>query len=181
MTTTRMLDKYKDEVIPALNKEFGLTNPMAVPKLTKIVVNMGIGRATQNSKLLDSAVEDLKIITGQKPVVRKAKKSISNFKLREGQAIGASVTLRGAKMWEFMDRLVAIAIPRMRDFRGVPTKSFDGHGNYTLGLTEQIIFAEIDYDKMDALRGMNITFVTTARSDEHGMALLRFLGMPFRK
>jgi len=162
-------------------KKFGYTNPMQAPRLVKIVVNMGVGEAISNAKLLDAAAGDLGIITGQKPAVRKAKKSIANFKLRQGQAIGCMVTLRHARMWEFYDRLVNIAIPRIRDFRGVPARSFDGRGNYTLGLTEQIIFPEINYDKVEKVRGMDVTFVTSAKTDEEGRELLRLLHMPFRQ
>lgn len=172
---------YVDKVLPELVKRFEYTNQMQAPKLVKIVVNMGVGEAITNAKLLDGAALELGTITGQKPSIRKAKKSIANFKLRKGQAIGAMVTLRRARMWEFMDRLVNIAIPRIRDFRGLPTRSFDGRGNYTLGLTEQIIFPEINYDKVDKIRGMDVTFVTTAKTDEEGRELLRLLRMPFRQ
>jgi large subunit ribosomal protein L5 len=168
-------------VKPELIKRFGYTNSMQAPKLTKIVVNMGVGEAITNAKLLDGAAQELGIITGQKPAIRRAKKSIANFKLRKGQAIGCVVTLRRARMWEFFDRLVSIAIPRIRDFRGIPTRSFDGRGNYTLGLTEQIIFPEINYDKVDKIRGMDVTFVTTAKTDEEGRELLRLLQLPFRQ
>src|SRR5512140_677177 len=178
--TARLRDKYTKEVAPALLKEFDLKNTMAVPKLEKVVINMGVGEATQNAKLLDPAVIELTNITGQKAVVTKAKKSIAAFKVREGMPIGAMVTLRGDRMFEFLDRLINIALPRVRDFRGVSGKSFDGRGNYTLGLKEQIVFPEIDYDKVDAVKGMNITIVTTARSDEEGRALLKYMGMPFR-
>ena len=177
----RLKKRYQDEIKAALQSEIGVTNVMQVPRLTKIVVNMGVGRATQQRSLLDGAVTDLTIITGQKPSVRKAKKSIATFKLREGNEIGAMVTLRGNRMWEFYDRLVSLAIPRIRDFRGMPENQFDGHGNYTFGLTEQLVFPEIDYDKIDTVRGMNITIVTTADNDEHGRALLRALGFPFRR
>jgi large subunit ribosomal protein L5 len=173
--------KYRTEVVPALMKEFNYTNAMQVPGLTKVVVNLGLGEAIANAKALDTAVGDLTAIVGQKPVINKAKKSIAAFKLREGMAVGASVTLRGDRMFEFLDRLMNVALPRVRDFTGVPTKSFDGHGNYTLGLKEQIIFPEIDYDKVDRVRGMEITVVTTAKNDEQGQKLLRLLGMPFRK
>ena len=172
---------YRDKAVPALMTRFGYKNHMQVPRITKIVVNMGVGEAISNSKLLDAAVEDMQMITGQKPVVRKAKKSIANFKLREGLPIGCSVTLRGARMYEFFDRLVNVALPRIRDFRGVPTKSFDGRGNYTLGLKEQINFPEIDYDKIVQLMGMDITFVTTAKTDEESRELLALMNMPFRK
>ena len=177
----RLAGKYKSEVIPALMKEFGFKNVMQVPRLQKVVVNMGLGEAVQNAKMLDSAVEELAQITGQKPVITRAKKSIAGFKLRENQAIGCMVTLRQARMWELCDRLISVALPRVRDFRGVSPKAFDGRGNYTLGVREQIVFPEINYDKVDKIKGMNITFVTTAETDEHGRALLRGLGMPFRK
>jgi large subunit ribosomal protein L5 len=172
---------YRESVVPALLKEFSLTNPMQVPRLQKIVVNMGLGEAVQNQKIIESAVEELGILTGQKPVVTRAKKSIATFKLRENAPIGAMVTLRKQRMWEFVDRLVNLALPRVRDFKGVSPKAFDGRGNYTLGVREQIIFPEIDYDKIEKIKGMNITFVTTAPTDEQGRALLRELGMPFRK
>jgi large subunit ribosomal protein L5 len=177
----RLKQRYQDEIKGALMSELGVDNVMQVPRLTKIVVNMGVGRATQQRSLLDGAVTDLTIITGQKPSIRKAKKSIATFKLREGNEIGAMVTLRGDRMWEFYDRLVSLAIPRIRDFRGMPPNQFDGHGNYTFGLTEQLVFPEIDYDNIDSVRGMNITIVTTADTDEHGRALLRALGFPFRR
>jgi large subunit ribosomal protein L5 len=177
----RLKKYYEEKVLPELRKKFEYANTMEAPKLVKIVVNMGVGEAITNAKLLDGAAVELGTITGQKPSIRKAKKSIANFKLRKGQAIGAMVTLRRARMWEFLDRLVNIAIPRIRDFRGVPTRSFDGRGNYTLGLTEQIIFPEINYDKVDKLRGMDVTFVTTAKTDEEGRELLRLLQMPFRQ
>ena len=176
----RLHEKYEKEVKPALMKEFGLKNPMAAPKLHKIVVNMGLGEATQNAKVLEGAVHDLTEIVGQKPVVTKAKKSIAAFKVREGMPIGAMATLRGDHMYEFFDRLVNIALPRVRDFRGVSTKSFDGRGNYTLGVREEIIFPEINFEKLDKPKGMNITFNTTAPNDEQGRALLKHLGMPFR-
>ena len=176
----RMLDKYKSEVIPALTKQFNYKNPNQVPRLRKIVVNMGLGAAVANPKIIDTAVEELKAISGQKPIVTRAKKAIANFKLRAGIPIGAMVTLRRGRMWEFLDRLVSVALPRQRDFKGVPRKAFDGKGNYTLGLREQIIFPEINYDKIDAIKGLNISFVTTARTDEEGRALLAQLGMPFR-
>ena len=178
--TPRLKARFVKEIAPVLMKEFDLKNPMAVPHLHKIVVNMGVGEATQNAKVLDPAVNELGQITGQKPVVTKAKKSIAAFKVREGQAIGAMVTLRGDRMYEFFDRLVNIVLARVRDFRGVSTKSFDGRGNYTLGLHDQLIFPEISYEKVDKQRGMNVTIVTTARSDEQGRALLKHLGMPFR-
>jgi large subunit ribosomal protein L5 len=177
----RLKEIYKKEVAPALAKQFEIKNPMAVPKLVKIVVNMGIGEASGNPKILDTAVEELKAITGQKPVVTKAKKSIAAFKLRQGMNIGAMVTLRGDRMYEFLDRLVSVALPRVRDFRGVSPKAFDGRGNYTLGIREQLIFPEIDFNKVDKTRGMNITIVTTAGRDDRAMALLKALGMPFRQ
>jgi large subunit ribosomal protein L5 len=176
----RLRVRFDQEIKPALMKEFELKNPMAVPRLHKIVVNMGVGEATQNAKVLDPAAHELGQITGQKPVITKAKKSIAAFKVREGMPIGAMVTLRGDRMYEFMDRLVNVALPRVRDFRGVSTKSFDGRGNYTLGLRDQLIFPEIDYAKVDKLKGMNVTIVTTAKSDDEGRALLRHMGMPFR-
>ena len=178
--TPRLKARFQKEVAPTLMKEFELKNPMAVPHLHKIVVNMGVGEATQNAKILDPAVNELGQITGQKPVVTRAKKSIAAFKVREGQAIGAMVTLRGDRMYEFFDRLVNVVLPRVRDFKGVSTKSFDGRGNYTLGLHDQLIFPEIDYAKVDKQKGMNVTIVTTARSDAESRALLRHLGMPFR-
>ncbi|PYX10553.1 MAG: 50S ribosomal protein L5 [Acidobacteria bacterium] len=178
--TPRLKARFQKEVAPALMKEFEVKNPMAVPHLHKIVVNMGVGEATQNAKVLDPAVNELGQITGQKPVVTRAKKSIAAFKVREGQPIGAMVTLRGDRMYEFLDRLVNVVLPRVRDFRGVSTKSFDGRGNYTLGLHDQLIFPEIDYAKVDKLKGMNVTIVTTAGSDDEARALLRHLGMPFR-
>ena len=177
----RLKTRYDDEIRPALQRELGLDNVMEVPRLEKIVINCGVGQATQQGSLLDGAVTDLQVITGQKPLVTKAKKSIAGFKLREGQSIGAKVTLRGARMWEFYDRLVSLAIPRIRDFRGMNPGSFDGRGNYTFGVTEQLIFPEIDYDKIDTVRGMDITMVTTANTDDHGRALLTALGFPFRR
>ena len=177
----RIKQKFRDEATPALQQELGLTNVMQVPRLDKIVVNMGVGEALKDGRMLDAAVEDLTIIAGQKPVITKARKSIAGFKLREGNAIGAKVTLRGDRMWEFYDRLVSLAIPRIRDFRGMSPTQFDGHGNYTFGLTEQLVFPEIDYDNIDSTRGMDITIVTTASTDEHGRALLRALGFPFRR
>jgi large subunit ribosomal protein L5 len=177
----RLKTKYDTEIRPALQSELGLGNVMQVPRLEKIVVNCGVGRATQQASLLEGAVADLQIITGQKPLVTRAKKSIAGFKLREGNAIGAKVTLRGARMWEFYDRLVSLAIPRIRDFRGLNPDSFDGRGNYTFGVTEQLIFPEIDYDKIDTVRGMDITIVTSATTDDDGRALLRALGFPFRR
>ncbi|HEX9123704.1 MAG TPA: 50S ribosomal protein L5 [Actinomycetota bacterium] len=177
--TARLKVRYRDELVPRLQGELGLRNPMQVPRLEKIVVNMGIGDSLKDGRMLEAAVDDLTVITGQKPVVTKARKSIAGFKLREGMAIGAKVTLRGDRMWEFLDRLLSTAIPRIRDFRGLSTQAFDGHGNYTLGLTEQLIFPEIDYDKVVKIRGMDITVVTTAVDDEHGRALLQALGFPF--
>ena len=178
--TARLREKYVKEVLPALMKEFGLDNPMAAPKLEKIVVNMGVGEATQNAKVIDPAVSEIQQIAGQKPVVTKAKKSIAQFKVREGNPIGVMVTLRGDRMYEFFDRLVNIALPRVRDFRGVPTKSFDGRGNFTLGVRDQLIFPEIDYSKVEKMKGMNITIVTTAGNDDQARALLKHMGMPFR-
>jgi large subunit ribosomal protein L5 len=172
---------YETEVVPALMERFRYKSVMQAPRLTKIVVNMGVGDAIADSKNMDAAVEDLKTITGQRPMVRRAKKSISNFKLREKVPIGAAVTLRGPRMYEFYDRFVNVAVPRIRDFRGLPDKSFDGHGNYSVGLTEQIIFPEIDYDKVHKIRGMNVTIVTTAQTDEEGRELLRLMKMPFRR
>lgn len=183
-TTTeapRVKRRYHDELRPQLQTSLGLSNIMEVPRLEKIVLNMGVGQALAQQSLLDGAVTDLTIITGQKPVVTRAKKSIAGFKLREGNAIGAKVTLRGDRMWEFYDRLVSIAVPRIRDFRGLPANSFDGNGNYTFGVTEQLIFPEIDYDKIDSTRGMDITIVTTARTDDEGRALLVALGFPFKR
>ena len=177
----RLQAKYKDEIVPALVKEFGYTTIMQAPRLEKIVINIGVGDATANAKALDDAVNDLTIISGQKPVVTKAKKSIATFKVREGQAIGCKVTLRGIRMYEFLDKLVSIALPRVRDFRGVSRNAFDGHGNYTLGVKEQLIFPEIDYDKIAKVRGMDVVIVTTARTDKEAASLLEKLGMPFRK
>jgi len=177
---SRLRERYRSEVAPALMRELGYTNPMAVPRLEKIVLNMGLGEAVQNPKVIDSAMEELTAIAGQKPVVTKAKKAISNFKLREGMPIGAMVTLRGDRMYEFLDRLVAAALPRVRDFKGVPDRSFDGRGNYSLGLREQVIFPEINLDKVDKIKGLTIVICTTARTDAEGKALLRGLGMPFR-
>jgi len=178
--TPRLKERFLKEIAPTLMKEFDFKNPMAVPHLNKIVVNMGVGEATQNAKVMDPAVNELGQITGQKPVVTRAKKSIAAFKVREGQSIGAMVTLRGDRMYEFLDRLVNVVLPRVRDFRGVSTKSFDGRGNYTLGLHDQLIFPEIDYAKVDKMKGMNVTIVTTARNDDQARALLRHMGMPFR-
>ena len=177
---TRLRERYEKEVRPALMKEFGYHNPMQAPRLEKIVVNMGLGEAINNGKIIDASVAQLAAIAGQKPVVTKARKSIANFKLRQGQSIGAMVTLRGDRMYEFFDRLVSIALPRVRDFKGVSPKAFDGKGNYTLGIREQIIFPEINYDKVEKIKGLNITVVTTARNDEEGRTLLKHLGMPFR-
>lgn len=178
----RLQERYKNDVLPQLIREFSLRNVMQAPRVEKVVVNVGVGSETQNdNKALDAAVNDLTIITGQKPVVTKARKSISNFKLREGKPIGVKVTLRGQRMWWFLDRLMNIALPRVRDFRGVPADAFDGRGNYTLGLREQLVFPEIDYDKIDKLRGMEISIVTTAQTDEQGRRLLQLLGMPFAK
>jgi len=179
--TARLRDRYFKEVLPALMKEFNLENPMAAPKLEKIVVNMGVGDATQNAKLIDPAATEVGQITGQKPVVTKARKSIAAFKVREGMPIGVMVTLRGDRMYEFFDRLVNVALPRVRDFRGVPTKSFDGRGNFTLGVRDQLIFPEIDYSKVEKLKGMNITIVTSAGNDDQARALLKHMGMPFRQ
>ena len=177
--SARLKARYRDEAVPKLQQQLGLPNPMQVPRLEKVVINMGVGEALKDGRMLETAVEDLQTITGQKAVITKARKSIAGFKLREGSAIGAKVTLRGDRMWEFIDRLVTIAIPRIRDFRGLNQKAFDGHGNYTLGLTEQLIFPEIDYDKVAKVRGMDITVVTTATNDDAGRALLIALGFPF--
>ena len=177
----RLKQRFEQEVRPALMKEFGFKNPMQAPRVDKVVVNMGLGEAIQNGKILDASLEQLSAITGQKPVVTKARKSIANFKLRQGQSIGAMVTLRGDRAYEFLDRLLNVALPRVRDFKGVSPKAFDGKGNYTLWVKEQIIFPEINYDKVEKIKGMNITVVTTARNDEEGRALLRALGMPFRQ
>lgn len=178
---TRLQEKYNSEIVPALFKKFEFKSVMQVPRIEKIVINMGVGDAVQNPKVLDSAVADLELISGQKPVVTRAKKSIAGFKLREGMPIGVKVTLRGERMYHFMDKLFNVSLPRVRDFRGVSNKAFDGRGNYTLGLKEQLVFPEIDYDKIDKLRGMDIVFVTTANTDEEGHALLEQLGMPFAK
>jgi large subunit ribosomal protein L5 len=177
----RLKELYLKEIAPAIAKEFDIANPMAIPKITKVVVNMGIGEGATNSKMLDVAADELKTIVGQKPVVTKAKKSIAAFKLRQGMSIGTMVTLRGERMYEFLDRLITIALPRVRDFRGVSGKSFDGRGNYTLGIRDQLIFPEIDFNKVDKARGMNITIVTSATNDEHARALLKAMGMPFRQ
>jgi len=178
---SRLQDKYQKAVVPALMKEFSFKNQLEVPRLTKVSINMGLGLATQNPKLIESAVVELAAVTGQKPIITRGKKSIATFKLREGQPIGVAVTLRQSRMWDFVDRLFTLALPRVRDFRGLPTKSFDGRGNYTMGIREQIIFAEIDYEKIDKIKGMSVTFTTTARTDEQGRALLTALGLPFRK
>ena len=175
----RLKEKYVKEIMPALQKEFGYTNVMAIPKLDKVIINIGLGEAVQNDKAVDAAVGDLTIISGQKPLVTRAKKSIAGFKLREGMPIGVKVTLRGDRMYEFVDRLFSVALPRVRDFHGVPSKSFDGRGNYSLGLKEQLIFPEIDYDKIDKIRGMQVVFTTTAKTVEEGRALLAQIGMPF--
>ena len=180
-TMPRMKESYREEIVPALRSEFEFANVMQVPTLTKIVVNMGVGEAARDSKLIEGAIRDLTEITGQKPQVTKARKSIAQFKLREGQPIGAHVTLRGDRMWEFLDRLLSVSLPRIRDFRGLSPKQFDGHGNYTFGLTEQSVFHEIDQDKIDRARGMDITVVTTAKTDDEGRALLRLLGFPFKE
>jgi large subunit ribosomal protein L5 len=177
----RLQTKYRDDIVPKLRDEFGYANPHQVPTLDKIVVNMGLGQATQNPKMVDKAMEELAVITGQKPAVRKAKKSVSNFRLREGQSIGCMVTLRSARMWEFFDRLVSVALPRVRDFSGISPKAFDGRGNYTLGVQDQTIFPEVDYDAVETIIGMNVTMVTTAPTDAEGRALLAHLGLPFRK
>jgi len=177
---SRLKDKYQKDVIPALTKEFGYKNVMAVPKIEKVVVNMGLGEATSNVKIIDTGADELARITGQKPVTRRSKKSIAQFKVRKGQPVGTSVTLRGTRMWEFLDRLVSIALPRVRDFKGVSPKGFDGRGNYTLGLRDQLLFPEIDYMKVDKARGMNVSMVTTAKTDEEARKLLQLLGMPFR-
>ena len=179
--SSRLKETYKNEIVPALTKKFGYKNIMQVPKLDKIVINMGVGEAKENAKLLESAMKDMEIITGQKPIQTTAKKSIANFKIREGLAIGCKVTLRGDKMYEFADRLINLALPRVRDFRGVNPNSFDGRGNYALGIKEQIIFPEIEYDKVDKVRGMDICFVTTAKTDEEARELLRLFNMPFEK
>jgi large subunit ribosomal protein L5 len=179
--TPRLKTRYEEQLVPALVKEFGYTSRMQVPRLVKIVVNMGLGEAIQNIKILDTAVDEVAQITGQKPVIRKAKKSISAFKLREGMPIGVSVTLRRERMYEFLDRLITLALPRVRDFRGLSPHAFDGRGNYSLGILEQIIFPEIVYDKIDKIKGMNVTIVTTAKTDEEGFSLLKQFGMPFRE
>jgi large subunit ribosomal protein L5 len=177
---SRLKERYDKEIAPALKKEFGYTNVMAIPKIQKIVVNMGLGEATQNAKIVDTGADEVARITGQKPVATRAKKSIAQFKVRQGMPIGSMVTLRGDRMWDFLDRLISVALPRVRDFRGVSAKGFDGRGNYTLGLKDQLLFPEIDYMKVDKARGMNISVVTTAKSDEESRKLLQLLGMPFR-
>ena len=179
--SSRLRDKYQKEVIPALKKEFGYTNIMAVPKIQKVVVNMGLGEATSNAKIIDTGADELARITGQKPVTRRSKKSIAQFKVRKGQPVGTMVTLRGERMWDFLDRLVSIALPRVRDFKGVSPRGFDGRGNYTLGLRDQLLFPEIDYMKVDKARGMNVSVVTTAKTDQEARKLLQFIGMPFRQ
>ena len=180
MASTRLWDRYKNEAVPALQKEYEYSSPMAIPKIAFVKVNMGLGEAISNNRLMDAATKELGMLTGQKPIITKARKSISNFKLREGVAIGCCATLRGERMWQFLDRLINIALPRVRDFRGVPPKSFDGRGNYTLGVREHVIFPEIDYSKVDSIKGMNVTIVTTARTDQEGHSLLKLMGMPFR-
>jgi large subunit ribosomal protein L5 len=176
----RLKTRFREELVPQLQQELGYANPMEVPRFEKVVLNVGVGEAARDAKALDGAVEDLTTITGQRPVITKARKSIASFKLREGMSIGAKVTLRGDRMWEFLDRLLATALPRIRDFRGLDPGAFDGRGNYTIGITEQLVFPEIEYDKVQAVRGMDITVVTTARNDEEGLALLRALGFPLR-
>ncbi len=178
---SRLKDRYAKDVVPALRKQFGYKNPMAVPKVAKVIINMGLGEATQNVKIVDTGADELGRITGQKPVVTRAKKSIAQFKVRKGMPIGAMVTLRGERMYEFLDRLISIALPRVRDFKGVSARGFDGRGNFTLGLKDQLIFPEIDYLKVDKARGMNISVVTTAKTDEEARTLLKLLGMPFRQ
>jgi len=177
---SRLHERYQKEVVPALEKRFGLKNRMAVPRLQKVTVNIGLGEASQNIKLLDTAAQELGLITGQKPVITRAKKSIANFKIRKGMPIGCMVTLRGERMFEFLDRLANIVLPRLRDFKGLPPNSFDGRGNYTLGLKDQLVFPEIDYTRVDKIKGMNVTITTTARNDEEGRELLRLMGMPLR-
>jgi large subunit ribosomal protein L5 len=174
-------ERYQKEIVPALMKSLSLNNPMQVPRISKVIVNVGVGEALDNAKALDAAVADITQVTGQKPIITKARKSIANFKLREGRQIGVKVTLRGDRMWAFLDRLMNIALPRVRDFRGISANAFDGRGNYTLGLREQLVFPEIEYDKIDKLRGLEISIVTTARSDDDGRQLLQLLGMPFKK
>src|SRR3981081_4623652 len=177
----RLKERYQKEVAPAIAKEFGITNPMAIPRVQKVVLNMGMGEAIANAKILDTAADELRSMTGQKPVITKAKKSIASFKLREGMPIGVMVTLRGDRMYEFLDRLMNVALPRVRDFRGVSSKSFDGRGNYTLGIKDQLIFPEIDYNKVEKTKGMNISITTSAKTDAEGLALLRHMGMPFKQ
>jgi large subunit ribosomal protein L5 len=177
---SRLRERYQKEVAPALKKEFGYKNVMAIPKIEKVVVNMGLGEATGNAKIVDTGVDEIARVTGQKPVITRAKKSIAQFKVRKGMPIGTMVTLRGERMWEFLDRLISVALPRVRDFRGVSTKGFDGRGNYTLGLKDQLLFPEIDYMKVDKARGMNVSVVTSARTDEEARKLLQLMGMPFR-
>jgi large subunit ribosomal protein L5 len=177
----RLREKYQQDVVPALTKEFGYKNVMAVPRIEKVVVNMGLGEATSNAKIIDTGADELARITGQKPVTRRAKKSIAAFKVRKGMPIGTMVTLRGERMWEFLDRLMSIALPRVRDFKGVSPRGFDGRGNYTLGLRDQLLFPEVDYMKVDKARGMNVSFVTTAKTDQEARKLLQFIGMPFRQ
>ena len=179
--TPRLLERYRSEIVPKLREEFGFKNAHQVPNVEKIVVNVGLGEAAANPKLLDKAAEELALITGQKPVIRRARKSIANFKLREGQTVGCMVTLRGFRMWEFFDRLVSVSLPRVRDFKGLSPKAFDGRGNYSLGIREQIIFPEVDYDKVENITGLNVTVCTTARNDAEGLSLLRYLGLPFQK
>ena len=178
---SRLKEKYQQEVVPALQKEFNYKNPMQVPAVHKVVVNIGMGEAIQNAKAMDAAVSDLSVITGQRPVITRAKRSVAAFKLREGMQIGCMVTLRGVRMFYFLDKLMNVALPRLRDFQGVSAEAFDGRGNYTLGLREQLVFPEIDYDKIDKVRGMEVSIVTTARTDEEGRRLLRLMGMPFKK
>ncbi len=178
---SRLKEKYRQEVVPALQKDFNYTNPMQVPTLNKVVINIGMGEVIQNAKAMDAAVGDLSLITGQRPVITRAKRSVATFKLREGMQIGCMVTLRGERMYQFLDKLINSALPRIRDFQGVSAEAFDGRGNYTLGLREQLVFPEIDYDKIDKVRGMEVSIVTTARTDEEGRGLLRLLGMPFKK
>lgn len=177
----RLLERYRSDIVPKLSEEFGFKNIHQVPKLVKIVVNMGVGEAAANPKLVETAAEELAVITGQKAAIRKAKKSIANFKLRQGQPVGCTVTLRGPRMWEFFDRLVSVSLPRVRDFKGISPKAFDGRGNYSLGIREQIIFPEVDYDKVERITGLNVTVCTTAANDAEGKALLAHLGMPFRQ
>ena len=177
--TSRLAERYKTEVVPALQKQFDYRNPMQVPRVSKVVLNIGLGEALSNAKAIDAAVGDLSLISGQRPVITKAKKSIAQFRVRAGNSVGAKVTLRGPRMWDFLDRLTTLALPRIRDFRGIPSKSFDGRGNYSLGLREQLAFPEIEYDKVDRLRGLEISIVTTAKTDEESKRLLELLGMPF--